>query len=57
MKLIVEGVLMVLLAVYIVLIVMVGIDAEIARRDFESGKAVQNCMFNFVCERYMDTNV
>lgn len=57
MKLFVEGVLGVLFAVYIVLIVMVGIDAEMARRDFESGKAVQNCLFSFVCERYGDTNV
>lgn len=57
MKIFVNCLLFLILGVYLVLIVMVGIDAEIARRDFESGKAVQNCMFDFICERYVDSNV
>lgn len=57
MKIFVNCLLFLFLGVYLVLIVMVGVDAEIARRDFESGKAVQNCMFDFICERYVDSNV
>lgn len=57
MKIFVNCLLFLILGVYLVLIVMVGVDAEIARRDFESGKAVQNCMFDFICERYVDSNV
>ena len=57
MKIFVNCLLFLFLGVYLVLIVMFGIDAEIARRDFESGKVVQNCMFDFICERYVDSNV
>lgn len=57
MKIFVNCLLFLILGVYLVLIVMFGIDAEIARRDFESGKVVQNCMFDFICERYVDSNV
>lgn len=47
-KIILSSLLILLIDFYIIL----AVDMEIARRDYNNGIKVENCIFNYVCERY-----
>ena len=52
MRTFVYVVLFILLAIYFNLMFFIAVDVDMAKRDYEAGKAVQGCIFDFVCERF-----
>lgn len=52
MRIFIYGVLYILAAGCMLCMVLLGIDMEVARRDYVQGHKTEGCIFNFVCERY-----
>lgn len=59
MRYLVQGILLILLTVYLMFIVFLGIDISVAMKDYERLKEngdyeqkVEGCIFDWVCEKY-----
>ena len=52
MKYFYQGVLFITFVALFIVGILFAIDIETARQDYNSGKKVENCIFERVCQRY-----
>lgn len=54
MKTIIYALLITVLSACIVTLFILGIDMEVARQDYNNGNKIDGCIFEFVCNHYLE---